>query len=156
MTTPLIKRFHDWLGVWRGPIEWSDGRRGIMEFTFESIFNGQAIEVRTVSFDSEGAPLTRGWGYLSLDRNGRVIDNIYFSDAGFSVLHEVADDPGMLSLHGPLPGNRNLDVAMMVEDDVLAISSRLGEGYAASDARPRTFTRMRRIGRSLAPREEAE
>ena len=146
MDTPLVKRFLPWLGLWRGPITWSDGRTGLMQFSFEPIFNGQAIESRTIAYDANGATLTTGHGYLSLGRDGRVVNNMYYNLAGFAVLYEVPDDPGMLSLQGPLPGNRRIDVAMFVEGDVLHLSSRISEGYAAQNDGPRTITLMRRVG----------
>ncbi|MCZ7607542.1 MAG: hypothetical protein M5U25_16040 [Planctomycetota bacterium] len=146
MGTPLINRFQYWLGVWRGPITWSDGRSALMQFRFEPAFNGQAIEVRTVAFDADGAVLTCGHGFLSLGRDGRVVNNMYYNLVGFALLHEVPDDPGMLSLQGPLPGNRRIDIAMYVEGDDFSLSSRITEGYAARDEGPRTVTHMRRIG----------
>lgn len=146
MDTPLVKRFLPWLGLWRGPITWSDGRTGLMQFSFEAIFNGQAIESRTIAYDANGATLTTGHGYLSLGRDGRVVNNMYYSLAGFAMLHEVPDDPGMLSLQGPLPGNRRIDVAMFIEGDVLNLSSKVSEGYVARDDGPRTVTLMRRVG----------
>jgi hypothetical protein len=154
MPTPLLRRFNEWLGVWRGPITWSNGRSGLMQFSFESIFNGQAVEVRTVAFDSEGAMLNAGHGFLSIGRDGRVVNNMYYNLVGFAVLNEVPDDPGMLSLQGPLPGNRWMDAVMFVEEDVLTLSSRIGEGYAARDEGPRTVTRMRRVGLTSPDGEE--
>lgn len=154
MATALLKRFRRWLGVWRGPITWSDGRSGLMQFSFESIFNGQAIEIRTVAYDAAGTPLTIGHGYFSLGRDGRLVNNMYYNLVGFAVLLEVPDDPGMLSLQGPLPGNRRIDVVMFVDGDDLSLSSRIAEGYAVRDEGPRTITHMRRIG-PAAPIEES-
>lgn len=126
-----------------------------MRFTLSSVFNGDAIQVEAASYDvASGQPITWGWGYLSLDPRGRVVNNCYGNALGFSILHETPDDADVLSLEGALPGNRTMDVSMSVADDVLTLSSRVGEGYRGSDDRPRTYTRMRRVG--LCPRPEAQ
>ncbi|MCB9893522.1 MAG: hypothetical protein H6839_03635 [Planctomycetes bacterium] len=147
MPTPLITRFAEWLGTWRGKCEFSDGREGLMQFRLTSIFNGEAIQVETASYVSDsGAPMTRGSGFFSLDRQGRVVNNIYADYLGFAVLVETPDDPEVLSLEGGLPGNRTLAVTMSVADDLMTLSSRVGEGYKSAAGRPRTYTQMRRVG----------
>lgn len=154
MATPLLKRFGTWLGVWRGRVDFSEGRHGIMQFTLKPIFNGEAIQVETIAFGvHDSQSITRGWGYLSLDRSGRVINNIYGSYFGFAILHETPDDPEVLSLQGNLPGNEAMDVTMSVADDVFTLSSMRTEGYQGSRDRPRTYTLMRRVSRTY--REES-
>ena len=117
-----------------------------MQFTLTPVFGGQAIQVETVAFDIESSrSITRGWGYFSLDRSGRVVNNIYGNYFGFAILHETPDDPEVLSLQGPLPGNEVMDVTMNVLGDEFTLSSRRWEGYTSHDDRPRTYTRMKRV-----------
>jgi hypothetical protein len=154
MPTPLMKRFGSWLGSWRGACDFSDGRAGVMQFTLTSIFLGEAIQVDVISFDETGTPISRGWGYLSLDRRGRVVNNCYGNRLGFAVLTETPDDPDVLSLAGQLPGNMKMDVTMSVSGDVFTLSSFVHEGYRATDDRPRTYMQMHRFGLSPRPAEE--
>ena len=153
MQTPLIKRFSQWLGTWRGPAEFADGQRGMMQMTLEALFNGDVIEVVGTSFDQEGDSILRGMGYLSLGRDGRAVQNIYYSLVGFALLHEVPDDQGVLAMQGPLPGNLHIDIAFSGDRNSLSLSSRVGEGYTGKPGQPRTFTRMQRIG-GVARRRE--
>ncbi|MCA8916718.1 MAG: hypothetical protein KDB90_15100 [Planctomycetes bacterium] len=156
MPTRLIKRFGDWLGTWRGTCEFSDGRAGLMQFRLTSVFNGEAIQVDTASYIPEsGAPMTRGSGFFSLDRQGRVVNNIYADYLGFAVLVETPDDPEVLSLEGGLPGNMTLTVTMSVANDLMTLSSRVGEGYKSAPGRPRTYTQMKRVGPIQRPKGDA-
>lgn len=146
----MIRRFRTWLGTWRGRIEFTDGRSGIMQFKLSSIFSGEAIQVETSFISSEdGRPLNRGWGYLSLDASGQVVNNMYSSELGFAVLKESPDDPGVLSVSGGLSGNEVLDVAMSVVGDEFTVSSHRREGYSGHDDRPRTYAVMKRIGLTM-------
>jgi len=153
MPTPLMKRLGNWLGTWRGPIDFADGRAGLIQFDLTSLFFGEAIQVEAVSFDAEGAILTRGWGFISLDRKGHVVNNCFGNAIGFAVLHETPDDEEVLSLTGQLAGNQTMDVTMNVEADVYSLSVRVYEGYHQSDDRPRTYTRMKRVGNAPAAGE---
>jgi hypothetical protein len=150
MATKLIDRFGHWLGTWRGPCDFPDGRRGVVQFVLSEIFNGEAIQLETVAYDTEtGEAIAWGDGLLSLDRQGRAVDNIYGSNFGFAMLVETPDDPGVLSMEGPLPGNLTMDVTMSVVDDVLTLSTSISEGYRTGVARPRTYSRMARVGAAL-------
>lgn len=149
MPTPLLKRFGPWLGIWRGRVDFSEGHQGIMQFTLKPIFGGEAIQVETVSFGiKDSQSMTRGWGYMSLDRSGRVVNNMYGSYFGFAILLETPDDPEVLSLQGNLPGNEVMDVTMSVTDDVFTLSSMRAEGYHGNRNRPRTYTIMNRVSHS--------
>lgn len=154
MPTELMRRFGHWLGTWRGPCDFADGRTGLIRFELTSIFFGEAIQLDVSSFDETGEIITRGWGFLSLDRKGRVVDNCYGNRFGFAVLTETPDDEEVLSLSGPLPGNLTMDLTMNVVDDYYSLSVRIHEGYQPTGDQPRTFTRMQRIG--LRPRPQAQ
>jgi hypothetical protein len=141
-----MNRFGHWLGTWRGPCDFSDGRTGVIQFVLTSIFGGDAIEVAVFSLDSAGSPITRGWGYLSLDRRGRVVNNCYGNRFGFAMLVETPDDPDVLSIAGQLPGNMTMAVTMSVHGETFSLSSRIHEGYRPTDDKPRTYTQMQRVG----------
>ena len=117
-----MRRFGHWLGAWRGPCDFADGRTGLIEFNLTSVFFGQVIQVESVSFDSSGRIMTRGWGYFSLDRKGLVVNSAYSNALGFALLNETPDDDGVLSLTGPLPGNLTMSATMSVTGDVYALS----------------------------------
>lgn len=157
MMNPLMTRFHDWIGTWRGPCVLSTGAEGVIHMSFKPLFNGDVILIETYVYDqADGANINCGVGYLTLDRDGRAVDTMYSTLLGFAMLREQPDDPDALSLAGTLADNRNMNVFMNVQQDVLTLSSRVSEGYSGVDEKPRTFTRMQRIGTYVPAEAEPE
>lgn len=145
MNDRLSTRFEDWLGVWRGPGRRFDGSPAMMDMAFTEVFAGRALHARALLSDMEtGRTLSRSLAFWSLDRDGAVVC-AQFSDAfGHALLHELPDDPDVLSLAGPLPGNVEFGVTLRRVDDYLEVNSRASEGYMPDDRTVRITAKLYR------------
>lgn len=147
MSGSLIDRFGHWLGTWQGTSDLEDGTNGVVEVTLREHFDGNLIEVEARSWQADSGSLrTHGIGFWAQQRNGQVANAMWTDKLGFCRLEETPDDPDVLSLHGVLAGNLTFSATFRYEDDAILFSSRVGEGYAAKGARPRTVATLRRIG----------
>lgn len=141
-----MKRFGHWVGTWRGGCELDDGGAGVLEVSLLPHFDGRVLEVSARIWQKESGEMrSHGVGYWSLNRAGRI-ENVMWADRmGFCHLEETPDDPEVLAMEGTLAGNLSFSVSFRTEDEFLLMSSGVGEGYA-SGAKPRTYSRMHRLG----------
>jgi hypothetical protein len=143
--TRLMERLRHMLGTWRGPITLDSGWQGIFETSFTPYFEGAMIEVNGRSFDpATGESYTWGLGQVALDEAGRVVWRSFHSRIGFSTMREVDDDPDVLTLKGPLAGNREMIVCWQLDGDELQLTVSALE-QAAGATEPHTVTRLRRV-----------
>jgi len=152
MHSRLMERFGSWLGVWRGPAELEDGRKGIAEFRLSPYFEGQLIEVEGLSIDAESGE-SQSWGiaHVVLDASGRAVWRQFNRRIGFCTLHESPDDPEVLTVRGALPGGREMVVNWQVQGDELFLTVAALEASGNEPGR-RTTSRMCRVGSGYGER----
>jgi hypothetical protein len=128
----VADRFRDWIGTWRGSVDFLDDRDAFVILTILPLFEGACLELNTEVLDSETLGLrSRGYGLYSLDRRGRLVASTWGTLTGFALVEESPDEPDVLAVEGPMPGNRRLRFTLLREAEQITFAVGIVEGYEA-------------------------